>query len=663
MSRLGSARSRDLQAKIEPAACLLIKFVPRAAQISEMLLQWQQLSDLFSISVVFNPICPQSKFRVDRALLMSSSSPVNSKGIATLIRFRPWAWSWPMVWLAFIAASGALGGAALIRLVRIPPMPDCEQISRFSADSERFFCARLLVESGNPEALASGLELIAPWSEGHPLYSEAHPLVELWSKALLKQAQQRVEQGKLAEAVNLVNRIPRTSPVFDEAQQTISQWEAEWKKGDAIQSKVQTAIAEKDWEVANVNLQALKSLTSDYWLSTRYHELQQRLDVEKTAWDQISQARALAKTADPDKLGEAITLAESVSLQSEVWHEARQDIDEWSHTLLNFSFRQWELGNVDVAIAAVQKIPPDPSLAPEAKDLVQFGHARLLANQSKYWKPSYQQVFALMEAIHAAEQIPADSPFYEIAHSESQSWRAQLQDLAQLQFAAQVAQLDQIAAYRYAMGQAALIESGRPRRIQAQTLIADWQQAIERIEDRPYLQQADTLASQGTIASLQAAIEQASQVKLGRALRLEAQTRIADWQAKIQILQDQPILNQANTLASSGKLKDAIAEAKKIEPGRALYDQAQTAIRDWTTQIQIAEDGPILAKARELAAQGSLTEAINMASQIGSGRALSREADNAIAIWEDERDYIWSTWEAEEPEAVAEPVPEEEPIE
>ena len=84
-----------------------------------------------------------------------------------------------------------------------------------------------------------------------------------------------------------------------------------------------------------------------------------------------------------------------------------------------------------------------------------------------------------------------------------------------------------------------------------------------------------------------------------------------------------------------------------MQPERVLYARAQTLISDWTRQIQIAEDQPLLDDAKDLAFEGSLTAAINLASQISPGRALYTEAQRAIAIWRAERDYIWSIWEAE----------------
>jgi hypothetical protein len=161
------------------------------------------------------------------------------------------------------------------------------------------------------------------------------------------------------------------------------------------------------------------------------------------------------------------------------------------------------------------------------------------------------------------------------------------------------------------------------------------------------------MAQPGTIPALRSAMDKASQVELGRALRGEAQTLIAAWQGEIQVIEDRPMLDAAVALANQGKLKEAIQEARKIEANRALHGRAQTLIQDWTTALQVAEDQPILDRAKGLAYAGRLTEAINLASQIAPGRALSSEARIAISRWQAERNYIWSIREAEDRTAPA----------
>ena len=574
-----------------------------------------------------------------------------------------------------MVGSGVLGIWAMAWLTRIPPLPNCEDITPFSSANDRLICAQTMMQSGSAKDLIHAVQLTGNWSSGHPLYEEAAPVLAEASQRLLKKATRRMHSGDLTIAVEWAGEIPPKSPLRQEAQAAIWEWQQEWEKGQTIADTVEQAISVRDWAAANAALQTLKLLSSDYWLSQRHGELQRAQQREQTAWAQIDQARALASTGDPDNIGQALTIAQRVNLTSQAWTEAQGDIDRWSQNLLLYSFQRWELGDIEGAIAAVQKVPPDPNLAPEARDLVQFSHAKQLADKATQQNPGYMQLFQLMEAIRAAEQIGPDSTFHEAAQQSLQTWQAHLEDLRTLQFANTVASLRQPWTFQYATQLAWTVEPNRPRRLQAQTLIAHWENEIERIEDRPYILRATALAKKGTLPALQAAIAEARKVALGRALRIDAQTFIAAWTDNIEVIQDQPILNEANVLASDGKLTEAIEMAQRIEDNRALYESAQAMINDWTRTIQIREDTPILADAKSLAYEGSLTRAINVASQIAPGRALYDEARAAIALWEAERAYIWEIREAEaaaeseaqgatstpDPEGSASPAPPSQP--
>ena len=541
-----------------------------------------------------------------------------------------------------MVGSGVLGIWAMIWLTRIPPLPNCEEVTQGSADGDRFLCARAAIGAGSAKNLIQAVQLTANYSESHPLYIETQPLLVEASERLLEKATEKMHEGDLTTAVDWASHIPLNTPLRETAQGRIWDWQREWEHGQEIDNAIEQAISARDWGTAENGLQKLKQLSSDYWLGYRHNTLQQVKQREQTAWIQIEQARGLANTGNPDNIGQALVIAQRVALTSQAWNEAQEDIDRWSQNLLLYSFQRWELGDLEGAIAAVQKVPPDPDLAPEAQDLIKFSHANRLAETAKQESPGYLQLFQLMEAIRAADNIPSDSTFYQTAQQSVQAWKAELEDLRTLQFANGIASLRQGWAYTYASDLAWTVELERPRRLQAQTLIAHWEDEVERIEDRPFLMRAHTLAKKATIPALQAAISEARNVALGRALRIDAQTAIATWLDQIEVIQDQPILNEANQLATEDNLREAIEVAQRIQNDRALYDQAQAMISDWTRTIQIEEDSPILERAKSLAYRGSLTVAINTAAQIAPGRALYGEARNAIELWEAERAYIWA---------------------
>ncbi|MEM9767672.1 MAG: hypothetical protein AAF892_07330, partial [Cyanobacteria bacterium P01_D01_bin.71] len=535
---------------------------------------------------------------------------------------------------------------------RIPPLPDCEKVTVASADGDRLICAQSALRTGSARSLMQAVQLAANYSPTHPLYGEIYPVLVESSERLLEKATDKMHEGDLTTATEWAGKIPLDTPLRETAQGQIWDWQQEWKQGQELENAVEQAIAARDWNAANSGLQALKLLTSDYWLGQRHNELLQEKQLEETAWSQIEQARGLANTGNPENIGQALVIAQRINLTSKAWNEAQEDIDRWSQNLLLYSFQRWELGDLEGAVAAVQKVPPDPNLAPEAQDLIKFSHATRLAQRVQQDNPGVLQLFKLMEAIRAAEKIPAISTFYPTAQKSVQAWKAELEDLRTLQFANNVASLRQQWSYSYAADLAWTVELERPRRLQAQTLIAHWQDEIEHIEDRPFLMRARNLARRATIPALEAAIVEARNVSLGRALRIDAQTLIADWLDQIEIIQDQPILNEANQLASDDKLQEAIAILQQIQDDRALYERAQVMVKDWTRTLQIQEDSPILEEAKSLAYRGSLTKAIGVAAQIAPGRALYNEARKAIELWETERAYIWKQ-EAESAEAEA----------
>ena len=552
------------------------------------------------------------------------------------------------LWLSFFLGCTGTGLVAIAWLTRLPPPPQCDQLSPFAADVDQLYCAQQAAKSGKVEDLQAGIKLVQGWSPQHLLYAEAQGLLTQWSGSVLAIAESQLAIGDLEAAVETARLIPNSSPLYSETQNAIAQWQTEWKQGRALDEAAQNALATQSWKAAREHLQEMLSLSHDYWVQNRGGKLRSQIQREEQGHQQLVKARQAVKTGSPQNLSEAIALAQTIPLQTHAWKTAQAEVNTWSKRLLNIAFQRWEKGDLDGAIAAVQGVPPDPALAPEARDLMQISYAEKAASGlAGQWQPSVGQLLSLHEAITAVEQIPPESPFYERAQEHLQRWQAELVDLTQLQYAQLTAYIGQKMTFQAAIEQASLIGSERPRRGQAQTLIAHWQREIERVEDRPYLARAQTLAQTASIPNLKAAIAEAQQIRQGRALRAEAQTAIALWNRQIETIEDQPILTQANQLAQQGKLRQAIETARKIAEGRALYSKAQEQVQGWTAQIQLAEDQPILDRAIALANQGSLTRAIEVASQIAGGRALSREAQAYISRWDRERTAIWATRAAE----------------
>ncbi len=551
--------------------------------------------------------------------------------------------TWPLVWVAILVSAGGVSLRAVSVMTQNPPLPDCTALSPLSSDSERLLCAQASVQSGSAQALIEAIELVEPWPPSHPMYGEANRLMNQWSQALLSELDDMVQRGERSRALALAERIPERVDAYPKVKSAIATWDKEWSVGKEVEDNVAKAIKSRDWVAARRELQRLKILDSNYWVRTRHAQLKAKVDREQTARVQLEKAKKLVKTGDLEKLGEALALVEGINLETAAWAESKADVDQWAERVLQYSFKKWEEEDVDAAIKIVQLVPPDLATTAEARDLISFGHAKRLAtNPYDQWAPSYGQVYNLIEAIQAVQRISPDSPFYTEAQDSLSQWQKKLDDMVKLQYASNLASIGQNVTYQWAIAEAEQITQERPQRLQAQTLVSHWEKEVQRLEDRPILVEAVQIATKGGKDNLRAAIAQAAKVEQGRALRIEGQTYIAEWEDRIEIIEDQPILNQAEQFATAGKLSEAIAEAQKVKSGRALHASAQTSVKAWTEELQIIQDRPILIRAENLAARGSLTAAIGVAAAIAPGRALYPEARASINIWDAERAYIWS---------------------
>lgn len=552
------------------------------------------------------------------------------KGAATDSRSGK-SWNWLWFWMGTLSLLAGTGSAALLLLARVPPSPDCQRLSTLSAPAEQLYCAQQMINSGELVALTEAIGITQQISSEHPFYNEAQKLLGNSSEKLLAIATQRMRQGNLEEALALAKRIPESSPVYQKVQDAIADWTQHWDRGNQISQRIQGAIKVQDWQQATELTRTLSKVKNPHWRN-QVGKLTRQIQTERIAWQHLRQAQTIAQANTVTALNKAIELVQQIDRQRHARPEAQAEVARWSRGLLSLAEARIEKNDFQGAIAAAEKVPQSSALYIEAQDLTQLSRAQSAA--------ASKGPLALLEAQAIARRIGTGRPLYRPAQKLIDRWQAELRDRSQLQLAKATASLGQKFSYQLAIQQAQMVEQGRPQRIPAQTLVAGWQKEIQRLEDRPFLVRAQTLSQPGTIASLRSAIAEAQKIVRGRPLRIQAQTLIAEWTKDIEIIEDRPILNRARELAAMGQLRTAIAEAEKIAQGRALYAEAQDEIRDWQWQIQLAMDRAILAQARALADQVYLTQAIRKASEIKPGRPLYGEAQADITEWARQRSEI-----------------------
>ncbi|MBE9140623.1 hypothetical protein IQ254_26055, partial [Nodosilinea sp. LEGE 07088] len=535
--------------------------------------------------------------------------------------------SWRLLTISLLSCFAASGAAlgAFLWLINLPPTANCESTAGATTDRAQLFCAQTAAESGELTDVLAALDLVSGWPWGHPLYSEVRPLVDRWSGVVLTAAEQELRNnGSMAEAQALVSHIPAGSPVFAQAQETLQGWQSEWDQGEAIFATAQQALQQRDWSAASTQVQALAQFENPYWRVEQVQTLAQQIRLERRAQALLEQAIATAAPGGSDRLKTALRTASQIDDSTYARKHAQPYLNRWSDLLLQLGLNKWYTSDLDTAIALGRSAALNPSRAQVAQELMWLSQSRQLAQQSLMtWRTSPDQVVTLYQAMVLANRISADSPYYPQAQSSVATWRSHLGDLARFQTAQAVGQVRTMGALKTAIDQAAEVPVGHPRRVQAQTMVAHWRQEIERLEDRPYLVKAHQMTKTGTIEGLQAAIQVASGVTLQRALRPEAQGWIYIWTKEIQTLEDLPMLARARSLATEGKLSQAIAEATGIKPGRALYDEAKAAIAGWQGEIAAAE------QARQRALRRATTPAATPETVLeATAESLTENVDN-----------------------------------
>ena len=313
--------------------------------------------------------------------------------------------------------------------------------------------------------------------------------------------------------------------------------------------------------------------------------------------------------------------------------------------------------NSTLANTLITSIPSNIALTPEQTQFVQLAQAQdALGQDGRDAVPLLQQMGRLVLANQLLAQIPGNSRFGKDAAVLRPKLDERSDDMVQLETARTMANFGTLPLLQSAIAQAEQIGPKRPSRVMAQTFVAQWRKSVERLEDAPLIAQGEKLAKLGTIEQLNAAATLMDKIDKGRSLYPEAQRQKNGWIAQAQIIEDQPILRLAKSQADSGQLSQAIQTARKIASTRALYADAQRSIGGWGDQLQAIADRATLERAAALAAQGSLSQAIDTASGVSSG-AVSREAQSSISQWSSERATIRRSRSADVTEPKRDPEP------
>jgi hypothetical protein len=538
-----------------------------------------------------------------------------------------WMKSW-LLWSILLALiPGSIGFLAMAMLLKLPAAPNCPAIFwPLASASVRLHCAQLAASKQTVNDLLQAIALVKQLPQNHPLRGEIDRLVEEWSKDILDLADQSFQAGNLEEAIATSEKIPEDLPAYKLVDEKIAKWQSIWTKAEDIYKTAEENLRQRRWQSASMLAAKLLRVDNQYWTSTKYDQLNRLIVSVREDGDKLDKADSLAKTKVVDNLLEAIKIAESIRQDSYFYQKAQESIPLFGRKMLDLAQAKLNARDADAALDIARQIPDETKLQADIEDFIALADA-----QRSAWLGT---VASLETAIAQAQEIDPSRPNYNKAQQLIARWQLEIEDVARLEKARTLASQGTINDLAAAIIEAQQIPASNPRGSEARQEVGRWQSQVQTIEDRPFLDRAEQMALLEDINSLQAAIAEASQIRRGRALYPEARRRVNNWTAKVQRIQDQPFLDQARDLAQTGDLAAAINAAQPIaSSGRALSGEAQAAIDDWQGQIRAKENW---SRAREMASVGTpnaLVEAIRLADKISSRSILRLDANVGIDQW------------------------------
>ncbi|MDZ8237811.1 MAG: chromosome segregation ATPase [Nostoc sp. ChiQUE01a] len=538
-----------------------------------------------------------------------------------------WMRSWIFWSLLLTLIPGSVAFLATAMLLKLPAAPNCPSIFwPLASASVRLHCAQLAASKNTVNDLLQAIALVNELPENHPLHAEINRFTEEWSRDILQLADGSFQTGNLEEAIATARKIPQDLAAYKLVDEQVDKWQTTWSKAEGIYNNAIAEVRERRWQSAFMLSARMLRVDNQYWAGTKYDQLNKLIATAREDGDKLGKAEILARSQVVDNLLEAIKLAESIGQESYLYQKAQEAVPAFGRKMLELAQAKLDKRDADEALDIARQIPESAKLQAETDDFIAIADA-----QRSAWLGN---ISGLEAAIAQAQQIDPSRPVYEEAQQLIARWQLEIEDVAHLEKARVLASQGTVNNLTAAIAQVQLIPASNPRGTEAREEMGRWRAQVETIEDQPYLERAEQIAIFDDINSLQAAIDQASQIRRGRALYPEARRKIRTWAGKIQRIEDQPYLDQARELALSGNLPAAISAAQQIaSSGRALAGEAQAAVDDWQGQIRTRENWR---KAQETAAAGTpeaLVEAIRLADRVSNNSILRMDANLAIDQW------------------------------
>jgi hypothetical protein len=536
---------------------------------------------------------------------------------------------WQLWGFLLVLCSGGIGYGATTMLLQLPKTQNCSKVFwPFASASIRLYCAQTAAEKKNVEGLLSAINLVAALPENHPLRPEINRNIERWATEILAIGEEEFQAGKLAEAIATAKKIPARLSSQKLVKQKIENWNSIWDEAEEQYKQVEDRLREADWNGAFNWAVRLTDSPNNYWATTKYEESINNINVAQEENASLTKAQTEITNGRIEDLITAIERADDIDKDSYTYRQAQEIIAEGKEKLVANIEQLIEQKDWEQLLRITPLIPRSLNLQERAKDW------QILANAGS--SAQLDTVFGIEEAIEEARKLPKNSEYYELGQNLISRWTLEIEGVQHLSKARDIARVGTIANFNDAISEARLVEGDNPRYSEAQQEINGWQQQIQTIEDQPILNRAKELSYGNNTRAWRRAIAEANLISSSSPLYREAQNYSQTWQANIERVEDEPFLEEAESFANIDNYPAAINAAKKIRSGRALYSEAQNRISSWQQEI----DGQrYISQANDIArveTPEALARAIKVARQAPSSSSVRSEVVQNVNDWAEE---------------------------
>ena len=538
----------------------------------------------------------------------------------------PWWKRWQLWGILLVLCSGGVGYGATTLLLKLPKTQSCSKVFwPVASASVRLYCAQTAAEDKDVDGLLSAINLVAVLPQNHPLRPEIDRNIDRWATSILEIGEAEFQEGNLKLAIATAKKIPNNVSAKELVDEKIADWQEVWTKGEETYQKVEDKLREADWNGAFTWAVRLTDSSNEYWATTKYEESINNINVAQEENASLNKAQTQVTSSNIDDLILAIDKANKIKPNSYSYDRAREIIAEAKGKLVANIEQLIEQRDWRELLKVTARIPRSLKLEKRNRDW------RILANAGA--SAQLDTVFGIEEAIEEVQKVEKNSEYYKLGQKLSRRWTLEIDDVEHLAKAREWARVGTIANYNKAISEASLIPNGNPRYAEARREISQWQSKIQTIEDRPILNRARELSYGNNIDAWRRALAEINLISSNSPLYSEAQGYARTWRASIQRVEDRPILDEAESFANIDNYPAAIETAKTISSGRALYSEAQSRIAVWQQEI----DGQrYYREARDLAFEGTpeaLARAIRTARQASTNTSVGSQVIRDVNDW------------------------------